>query len=129
MLDVLPSGPHSPGVHTLWDFHGIASPGSPETIEQALREAALRCGARVLSTHSHSFGSGAGYTAVALLAESHLTVHTWPEQRFAAIDAFLCGTMRTDEIATVMSDYFRPVRVHLQTIDRCQQLAEIEGVT
>jgi len=46
--------------------------------------------ARLLEVKLHSF-EGGGLTGVALLAESHITVHTWPENRYAAFDIFMCG--------------------------------------
>ena len=61
-------------------------------IESILIEAALDAGARVLYAHFHHFGGEGGVTGVVLLAESHITIHTWPEHRFVALDAFMCGS-------------------------------------
>lgn len=60
-------------------------------IEQLLRAAAQAAGATVLSAHFHRFGKQAGITGVLVLAESHITIHTWPEQHYAAFDLFMCG--------------------------------------
>src|ERR671916_2606541 len=66
-----------------------------EFLREKLRKAAQIAGATVLSVHSHKFTS-AGVTAFALLAESHISIHTWPELGYAAVDAFTCGqSMRT----------------------------------
>ncbi|WP_322026327.1 adenosylmethionine decarboxylase [Burkholderia sp. BCC1977] len=51
-------------------------------------------GARVIGAHFHHFGGEHGVTGVVLLAESHITIHTWPEHGFAAVDAFMCGAAR-----------------------------------
>lgn len=59
-------------------------------LEQA-KAAAVAAGATVLQAHAHPFGPGQGVAGVVLLAESHLTFHTWPEHGFAALDAFMCG--------------------------------------
>jgi S-adenosylmethionine decarboxylase len=48
----------------------------------------------VLFSHFHAFGEGQGVTGVVLLAESHITIHTWPECGFAAADIFMCGSAR-----------------------------------
>ena len=58
--------------------------------------AAADAGARRLFQHFHRFGTSAdaGVTGVVLLAESHITIHTWPDQGFAAVDLFLCGDTR-----------------------------------
>lgn len=69
-----------------------------ECIKQALKEAAEAAGATLLSVCSHSF-SPQGVTAIALLAESHIAVHTYPEYGYAAIDAFTCGPNCTPEKA------------------------------
>ena len=59
-------------------------------LEAALREAAAAIGARVLNVAFHAFAPH-GVTGVLLLAESHLSVHTWPEHGYAAVDLFTCG--------------------------------------
>lgn len=56
-----------------------------------LKEAAELAGAKFLSSTSHKF-SPQGVTAVVLLAESHISIHTWPEHGYAAADCFTCGT-------------------------------------
>jgi S-adenosylmethionine decarboxylase len=53
--------------------------------------AAAAAHARVLGVHLHHFGEGMGVTGVALLAESHISIHTWPEAGSAAVDLFVCG--------------------------------------
>ena len=76
--------------HVLRDSRGI---------EAALVEAAREAGATVLGAHLHSFGGAGGVTGVVLLAESHITIHTWPEFGTAAVDAFMCG--RADAVRAV----------------------------
>jgi hypothetical protein len=51
----------------------------------------LAAGARILHGHFHTFGRRQGVTGVLLLAESHISIHTWPEAGFAAVDIFMCG--------------------------------------
>lgn len=57
---------------------------------QTLRSAAIESGATLLSFTSHKF-SPQGVTALGLLAESHISIHTWPEKGYAAADVFTCG--------------------------------------
>lgn len=86
------------GTHLLADLHG-ADPawlGDAAAIEAVLRGAALAAGARILHGHFHTFGAGGGVTGVLLLAESHISIHTWPEDRFAAVDVFMCGAARPE---------------------------------
>jgi S-adenosylmethionine decarboxylase len=79
------------GIHLLADLHGCQGLADPARIEAALRAAVAATGATLLNLQLHHFGPGQGVTGVALLAESHLSIHSWPEHGFAAIDIFLCG--------------------------------------
>ncbi|HEY6927915.1 MAG TPA: adenosylmethionine decarboxylase [Steroidobacteraceae bacterium] len=81
------------GNHILADLYGIdaALLRDGPALESLLRKAAVDAGARVLSSHFHSFGAEAGITGVILLAESHISIHTWPECGMAAVDIFMCG--------------------------------------
>ena len=53
--------------------------------------AAERMGATVISHHSHRF-EPIGVSVVLILAESHLSLHSWPEHGIASMDVFTCGT-------------------------------------
>jgi S-adenosylmethionine decarboxylase len=81
------------GNHVLADLYGIdaALLRDGPALESLLRRAAVAAGARVLSSHFHSFGAESGITGVVLLAESHISIHTWPECGMAAADIFMCG--------------------------------------
>ncbi|ASL46443.1 S-adenosylmethionine decarboxylase proenzyme [Burkholderia sp. AD24] len=87
------------GAHVLADLGGIAADllRDAPALESILVNAAKEAGARVLSAHFHHFGGEHGVTGVVLLAESHITIHTWPEHRFAALDIFMCGNARPDQ--------------------------------
>jgi S-adenosylmethionine decarboxylase len=67
-------------------------------IKEALTQAAQESGATLLSITSHKF-KPQGVTALALLSESHISIHTWPELGYAAIDAFTCGAHTDPEKA------------------------------
>ncbi|BBA38437.1 MULTISPECIES: adenosylmethionine decarboxylase [Burkholderia] len=84
------------GSHVLADLAGIDAVllRDAARLESILTEAAQQAGARVIGAHFHHFGGDHGVTGVVLLAESHITIHTWPEHRFAAVDAFMCGAAR-----------------------------------
>lgn len=69
-----------------------------EFIKDALKKAAEDSGATLLSIISHKF-EPQGVTAVALLSESHISIHTWPEHGYAAVDAFTCGEHTNPEVA------------------------------
>ena len=80
------------GRHLLLECHDCAAAlADGVALEALLRRAADAAGAHVLSAHMHPFGAGLGVTGVLLLRESHISVHTWPEHGYAAVDVFMCG--------------------------------------
>lgn len=85
------------GRHLLADLDGVAPDALRDEalLERVLAAAAQAAGAHVLSAHFHRFddgtGGGDGVTGVILLAESHISIHTWPEFHYAALDVFMCG--------------------------------------
>ena len=60
-------------------------------LREAMTSAAIDCGAVVLGDSFHRF-SPQGVSGVVVIAESHLSIHTWPEYGYAAVDIFTCGT-------------------------------------
>ncbi len=79
------------GTHLLIDLWKARGLDNLELVEQALRAAVAACGATLLNIHLHHFSPNGGISGVAVLAESHISIHTWPEREFAAIDIFMCG--------------------------------------
>ncbi|NML07878.1 adenosylmethionine decarboxylase [Sphingomonas sp. G-3-2-10] len=85
------SAPPYDGRHLIAELHDAAHLSDADVIEAALRDGATAAGATILDVRLHHFGPGQGVTGVALLAESHISIHTWPEHGYAAIDIFMCG--------------------------------------
>ena len=116
----MPGHHHPAGSHLLADLHGVA----PERLRDGaaiaalLADAAQAAGARVLERHFHHFGAGQGVTGVVLLAESHITIHTWPECAFAAIDIFMCGTSAPQRALDAICTALQPAAVDARTIAR-----------
>lgn len=88
----MPAPAHAAGLHLIADLQGGSRLDDQAWIEQTLRDAAAAAAVTVLDVRLHHFGSGMGVTGVALLAESHISIHTWPETGVAAVDIFVCGT-------------------------------------
>jgi S-adenosylmethionine decarboxylase len=72
----------------------------------------------VLSVELHGFGEGAGLTGVALLAESHISIHTWPETGYAALDIFMCGRCDPHQAVPVLEHWFQPGRKRVGAYQR-----------
>jgi S-adenosylmethionine decarboxylase len=91
------------------------------SIEQRLQEAAGASSSTILQQISHQF-SPCGVTAIALLAESHISIHTWPEIGYAAVDVFTCGEATKPQAACdCLIEALQAGSYRLQTIDRCSQ--------
>ncbi len=101
------------GSHLLVDFWGASGLDDQELIETALREAVDACGATLLHIHLHRFTGNGGISGVAVLAESHISVHSWPERGFAAFDIFMCGACDPFNAVPVLRRYFQPETVQL----------------
>jgi len=97
-----------PGQHLLIDFWGARHLTDLSRIEKALREAAEACGATILKLMLHGFGEGSGITGVAILAESHISIHTWPELDYAALDIFMCGACDPQKALPCLRAHFEP---------------------
>jgi len=93
-------GPITLGHHWIVDLHGCPSQllDDQELIRRRLRETTERFGLTLLDIVSNKF-EPQGVTAVGLLAESHLSIHTWPEHGYAAVDIFTCGSDQNLEAA------------------------------
>lgn len=101
------------GTHLLLDLWGARNLCDPDGIEVAMREAALAAKASVLHAHFHHFTPDGGVSGVVVLAESHISIHTWPERDFAAIDIFMCGSCDPYKSLPVLKAAFRPTSINL----------------
>ena len=73
-------------------------------IRDVMIKAAIECGAVVLGDSFHRFNPQ-GVSGVVVIAESHLSIHTWPEYGYAAVDVFTCGTtVNPEKAAEVLID-------------------------
>jgi len=101
------------GGHVLADLWGAGHLDDAAYIDRAIRAAINACGATLLHIHLHRFGESGGISGVAVLAESHISVHTWPERGFAAFDIFMCGNCDPEAALPVLRDYFKPTRARI----------------
>lgn len=104
------------GKHLLLDLFWDSIPladyrvSSVVWIEPVLKTAALAAGATVVKSEWKGFHPY-GVTGIILLAESHISIHTWPEKKFAAIDIFMCGKCDPEDAEKIIMMMFKPDRV------------------
>lgn len=90
------------GQHILLDLYGCPAwiLRDERVLQDVLTQAAQAANAQIIFQHFHHFGGKSGVTGVLLLAESHISIHTWTEHAFAAADIFVCGNRANAELAS-----------------------------
>lgn len=94
------------GNHLIIECHGCDSELLKDCfkVEEILKQSALTANATILHSYFHKFDQGEGVTGIIALAESHISVHTWPEHFYMAIDIFMCGDCDPQISADYISD-------------------------
>jgi|SRR3990172_226103 len=110
---VIKDGLEFAGTHLILDFWGASHLNDIDKMEQALRESIEAANATLLHIHLHHFTPYQGISGVAVLAESHISVHTWPERGYAAFDVFMCGDADPEKTVPILKAYFKPVSVSI----------------
>ena len=91
---------------------------SLEAVKAALVEAARRARATIVDVVFHEFNPF-GISGVVVVAESHLSIHTWPEHRYAAVDIFSCGTsLQPEKAAAYLVEQFGAERTSIVELRR-----------
>ncbi len=106
-------GVHYAGTHLIIDLWKATNLDNINLIEQAFKEAIDEAGATLLHIHLHQFEPNGGISGVAVLAESHISVHTWPEKGYAAFDVFMCGDAKPYKVLPVLKRHFKPEHTHI----------------
>lgn len=105
------------GIHLIIDLYGAEHLSDVAYVEKTMRRCVEAAGATLLHIHLHHFEPD-GVSGVAVLAESHISVHTWPESRYAAFDVFMCGNTHPEVCVEIMREAFEAERINVQEILR-----------
>jgi S-adenosylmethionine decarboxylase len=111
------NGVRCAGVHLIVDVHGGQGLDDIDLIEATLRRCVSAAQATLLHIHLHHFQPN-GVSGVAVLAESHISIHTWPDAGYAALDVFMCGSASPDACVPVLREAFKAERVEVNEILR-----------
>lgn len=108
------------GRHIMADLYGVKSEilNNAIALENILKAAAEHCGATVLKGDAWEFDPQ-GVTAYFILSESHISIHTYPERGFCAIDCYTCGPNADPEVAMkIVVDILQPRKCHIMGVSR-----------
>jgi len=106
------------GLHITVDLYGASDLDDIAYIEDVIKECVDTCGANLLHIHLHHFTPTYGVTGVAVLSESHISVHTWPETNFAAFDIFMCGQANPELSVDILKHRFSAKKVVVNNLRR-----------
>lgn len=99
------------GTHILLEFFDCdtKSINDNEGIKRILRDAVIQMGAKVCDETFYEFNP-MGLSGAVLISDSHITIHTWPEYSYVAIDIFSCGKSDPWKAYVLLKEFFKPKR-------------------
>jgi S-adenosylmethionine decarboxylase len=106
------------GTHLLLELWGAENVTSLEKVKKALIESVNACGATLLEIKLHRFSPNQGISGIAIIKESHISIHTWPEFGYVAIDIFVCGEVNPYKAIPVLKKIFKPKKMQLLELKR-----------
>jgi S-adenosylmethionine decarboxylase len=109
------------GTHLIIEVENGHGLDDEARIQTAFRDCVSACGATLLHIHTHKF-SPQGVSGVAVLAESHISVHTWPEIGYGAFDVFMCGEADPWQAIGVLKRAFATDTVRVKELRRGEGL-------
>ena len=106
------------GKHIIIDLWGCNFVNKIVPLKKMIKEAVKLSKANILHLHMHRFGKEQGISGVAVLAESHISVHTWPERQYIAFDIFMCGDTSPELASEYLIKTLKPKRKKIEIIKR-----------
>ena len=113
------------GKHVILDLWNVKFDNNMVTLKRIIKDAIVVSKATLLHMHLHKFGKEQGISGVAVLAESHISVHTWPERNYIAFDIFMCGDTFPSLAAESIVNSLKPKRKKIKVIKRGEKKIEL----
>ncbi len=116
-----------PGLHLLADLYGCRCEPryliDENLIATHCRHLVKDAGLNAINDIFHRFGTNEGVTGMIVLAESHMSLHTWPEENYVTIDVYVCNHSadnrgKAQHLFAALLETFQPSDPHLWRIDR-----------
>ena len=98
------------GTHLIVDLYGAKRLDDLKLIKETLRRCVDAAGATALHTHLHRFKQDGGVSGVAVLAEGHISIRSWPEAGYVALDAFIASDSDPQVAVDVVKQAFKPAK-------------------
>ena len=129
VIPIPAAAPHrqATGLHLIGDLYGCLCDSrlmlDAPYLENFCRERVAAAGLTTVGSLFHSFGEGGGVTGVVVLAESHLSIHTWPEAGYVTLDVYVCSyrqdnSAKAEQLFDTVMQAFAPEQPHLHRVVR-----------
>jgi len=106
------------GIHLIIELWNPKNTTSLSKVESIFREAVKACDATLLNVELHEFSPYGGVSGVGILKESHISIHSWPEYNYAALDIFVCGTVNPYKAIPVIKKGFETSQIQITEVKR-----------
>ncbi|SFU61676.1 S-adenosylmethionine decarboxylase [Nitrosomonas eutropha] len=115
------------GLHLIGDLYGCSCDErlmlDADFLETFCKQCVTVAGLTIVGSLFHSFGEGGGVTGVVVLAESHLSIHTWPESGYVTLDVYVCNYSsdnrpKAQQLFDSILEAFNPADPHLHRVER-----------
>jgi len=114
------------GTHLIIDLFGARKLDDLKHVERTLKRCVEAAGATLLHVHLHHFTPNGGVSGVAVLSESHISIHSWPEADYAALDVFMCGDANPHLAINVLKEAFEAQDVVVKEHLRGEELEQLQ---
>lgn len=113
------------GRHVIIELHGVNPKllDDKEFLEKLFIRASKEAGGTILAYHFHKFNPQ-GVTGIVAIAESHLSIHTWPEFNYAAVDIFTCRGIDPYKASQIIIESLKPEKYFTITLTRGEPYTE-----